>query len=164
MENLGESKQLQLWMMQERANKLKSKLSRRNVHEDVLKFCRAELVVEKYFHGVLEATKSIADKIREMSGLVKDGADLVTDAFAFGKGKQPIIAISGLETDTEKGEQKAFVNLLIGLFGMFRNPTAHEPRIKWVIEKQDALDILTVASLVHRNLERAYLYQGRQTT
>ena len=45
------------------------------------------------------------------------------------------------------------MNLLIGLFGMFRNTTAHIPKIKWEINKQDALDILSLASLVHRKLD-----------
>jgi len=139
-----------------RANRLKAKLEERNVHQDVLKFCRAELVEENYFHAVLEATKSIADKIREKSGLKNDGADLVTGAFALGRDVNPILAINNLITETEQGEQRAFLNLLIGLFGMFRNPTAHEPKIKWNVSEEDALDILTIASLVHRKLDKAY--------
>ena len=45
-----------------RANELRSDLSARGVHEDVLRFCRAELVEDNYFHAVLEAAKSIAAK------------------------------------------------------------------------------------------------------
>jgi len=54
---------------QERAGRLRSKLIERNVHHDVLQFCKAELLVENYFHAVFEATKSVADKIREKTGL-----------------------------------------------------------------------------------------------
>lgn len=35
-----------------------------------------------------------------------------------------------------------FCNILKGLCGMFRNPEAHQPKIYWNIEEQDALEIL----------------------
>lgn len=59
------------------ADELRADLETRGVHPDVLRFCRAELVADDYFHAVLEATKSIADKIRLKSGLTADGAPLV---------------------------------------------------------------------------------------
>jgi len=46
---------------EEAAGHLRSELSRRGVHPDVLKFCRPELLQENYFHAVFEATKSVAD-------------------------------------------------------------------------------------------------------
>ena len=33
--------------------------------------------------------------------------------------------------------------LLKGMFGTFRNVTAHAPKIAWPIDEQDALDLLT---------------------
>jgi uncharacterized protein (TIGR02391 family) len=45
------------------------------------------------------------------------------------------------------------MNLLKGIFGMFRNTTAHAPKIIWNIDENDALDILSLISLVHRNLD-----------
>lgn len=63
---------------QERAGRLRSELARRRVHHDVLQFCRAELLQNNYFHAVFEATKSVAEKIRQRSGLTGDGAELVT--------------------------------------------------------------------------------------
>lgn len=38
---------------------------------------------------------------------------------------------------------------------MFRNPTAHEGRINWQMYKQDAEDLLSLVSLVHRRLDAA---------
>lgn len=136
-----------------RADRLRAQLRGRRVHEDVLRFCRAELVQENYFHAVLEAVKSVANKIRSLSGLSSDGADLVTDAFSLGKSGMPLLAINPLKTDTEKGEQRGFVNLVVGVFGMVRNPTAHAEKIYWPIGEQDALDILSMVSLVHRKLD-----------
>jgi uncharacterized protein (TIGR02391 family) len=119
----------------------------------VLRFCRAELLQKNYFHAVLEAAKSVADKIRAKSGLTSDGADLAKDAFALGKSGRPVLAINSLCTDTEKGEQTGFMNLLIGFFGTFRNPPAHAPKIYWPIDERDALDILSLVSFVHRKLD-----------
>ena len=62
---------------EEAAGHLRSELARRGVHPDVLKFCRPELLQENYFHAVFEATKSVADKIREKAEVDGDGSELV---------------------------------------------------------------------------------------
>lgn len=137
---------------QERANRLYRELISRKVHPDVLKFCRAELLQENYFHAVFEATKSIANKIREKSGLISDGSRLVEDAFG---GHNPLLGFNTLRTETEQSEQSGLMNLIKGIFGLFRNTTAHAPKISWVINEQDALDMLTTASLVHRRIDNS---------
>lgn len=135
-----------------RAGKMKAALESRNVHEEVLNYCRAELLDENYFHAVFEATKGVAERIRLLSGLKSDGADLVNKAFG---GQQPVLGLGSLNTDSERSEQKGFANLLIGLFGAVRNPLAHAPKTNWPMSEQDALDILTLISLIHRKLDRA---------
>lgn len=133
-----------------RAGRLKAKLESRNVHSEVLRYCRAELLQENYFHSVLEATKGVAQRIRDLSALGTDGADLVNVAFST---KSPILVLNPLKTETEKSEQRGFSNLLIGLFGAIRNPVAHAPKISWPMAEQDALDILTFISFIHRKLD-----------
>lgn len=146
-----------------RASKLREILLSRKVHPDILKYCKAELLVDNYFHAVFEATKSVAEKIRLKTGLTSDGSNLVDEAFSF-KNNVPFLALNSLQTDSEKSEQRGFMNLLKGLFGMFRNTTAHAPKITWRIEEQDALDILSLISLVHRRLDDAVearkIYKG----
>jgi uncharacterized protein (TIGR02391 family) len=139
---------------QKRADNLKAKLKDRQVHSDVLLFCKAELLQDNYFHAVFEATKSVADKIRVKSGLIADGSDLVDKAFGLGQQKTPKIAFNTLATESEESEHKGFMHLIKGLFGMFRNTTAHAPKIKWIILEQDALDSLTLASMLHRTLDK----------
>ena len=56
-------------------------------------------------------------------------------------------AINSLQTESEKSEQRGFANLLKGTFSMFRNPTAHAPRVHWKMDKSDAEDLLSLASL-----------------
>ena len=69
----------------------------------------------------------LADKIREKTGLLLDGADLV-GAFGLGQTNTPKLALNILQTESEQSEHKGFANLLKGMFGMFRNVTAHVPK------------------------------------
>ena len=138
---------------EKRAQNLKTSVIDRNLHKDLLLFCRAELVQDNYFHAVLEATKSVASKVRSLTGLDSDGARLIDDAFG---GPDPILKINAFKTDTEKSEQRGFTNLAKGLFGTFRNPAAHAPKIEWNLQEQDALDIFTLASYVLRRIDNSH--------
>jgi len=135
-----------------RADELRAALSVRGVHADVLRFCRAELVADNYFHAVLEAAKSIFDKLRTKTGFTEDGGQLVDRAFG---GDAPKIAINALATESQKSEQRGFANLLKGTYGMFRNTTAHEARLHWPMGKADAEDLLSLASMIHRRIDAA---------
>jgi len=67
------------------ASALRKALVERKVHADVLNFCRAELLVDNYFHAVFEAAKSIAEKLRQKTGLGSDGSQLVDEALGIGR-------------------------------------------------------------------------------
>lgn len=140
---------------EERAGRLKAELLKRGVHTDVLRFCRAELLQDNCFHAVLEAAKSLADKLRSKTGLTGDGAELAEQALALGRIGMPFLAFNSLQTDSEQSEQKGLLNLMKGIFGTFRNTTAHAPKVSWHMSEQDALDLLTMASFLHRRLGSA---------
>lgn len=74
---------------------------------------------------------------------------------SLGASKRPIVAFNSLETDTHESEQKGLMNLFVGMFGAFRNVTAHGPKTQWNISETDALDLMTLASLLHRRLDQA---------
>ena len=137
-----------------RARDLRADLEGRGVHPDVLRFCRAELLADDYFHAVQEAVKSVADKMRARTGLADDGAALIDRALA---GDPPLLAVNARTTASERSEQSGFANLVRGTFGMFRNPTAHEARIRWAMTKEDAEDLLTIVSLIHRRLDKSHM-------
>lgn len=120
----------------------------------MLRFCRAELLADNYFHAVQEAVKCVADKVRTRTGLTDDGAALVDRALG---GDPPLLAINPRVTASERSEQSGFANLVRGTFGMFRNTTAHEARIHWTLTKEDAEDLLTIVSLIHRRLDSAVM-------
>jgi uncharacterized protein (TIGR02391 family) len=135
-----------------RARSMRLGLENRNVHQKVLRFCSAEWLADDYFHAVQEAVKSVMDSLRKSTGLTTDGADLVN--FVLG-GENPMLVINPRQTRSEKDEQKGFVNLLNGAYGMFRNPTSHEARIHWPMTQQDAEDIMSMVSFFHRRLDGA---------
>lgn len=140
---------------EQRAQRLRRELHRRGVHADVLYFCTAELIKDDYFHAVLEATKSVAQKIREKTGLTSDGGELAMKALSLGQSGMPFLAFNSLRNDSEKSEQSGLMSLTVGMFGTFRNPTAHAPRVMWHMTEQDAVDLLTLASFLHRRLDAA---------
>lgn len=135
----------------QRVDTIASRLKWREIHPEVLKYCKAELMQENYFHAVFEAAKSVTQRIRDMTGLHLDGAALIDKAFAE---SSPIIWINAMCTETEKSEHKGFALLIKGAFVAIRNPTAHEPKILWQGE-EDAADYFTLLSLIHRKLDKA---------
>lgn len=138
---------------QRRADDLRAELIRRDVHPDVIAFCRAELLERNYFHAVLEAAKSVADKLRRLTGVTGDGSPLV-DATC-GQSSGPRVAFNSLASDWERSEQTGLAMLMKGLFSTFRNPVAHAPRVQWAVSRRDAVDMLTLASMLHRRLDQA---------
>lgn len=144
--------------VQRRTNDLKDKLSQRGVHYRVLKYCNEELLKENYFHSVLEATKSLCEFIREQTGLSEDGSQLIDKAFST---KDPYLALNALQTDSEKNQQVGLAMMLKGVNSMARNVTAHTPKIKWIIEESEAIDILMTISFLHKNLDNCIVVPKR---
>lgn len=138
-----------------RADKLRTELTRRRVHADVLRFCSAELLVENYFHATFEAAKSVADKIRRLSGLSGDGVQLVNEAFGRNPTLGPYLLFNTLATTTDENEHDGLADMTRGLFRVFRNVPAHLPKIDGNIGEQEAMDLFTLASYLHRRLDAA---------
>ena len=136
----------------QKANRLQFELNKRKVHSQVLRYCNSELLQDNYFHAVFEAVKGIGDRIREMTLLAGDGGDLIDKTFNI---EDPYIVINTLRTETEKSEQRGFINLLKGTFGVFRNVTSHASKIKWPISEEEALDLMTLVSLIHKKLDKS---------
>lgn len=134
---------------EQRADKIRAKFQGRRLHPEVLKYCQAELMQQNYLHAVFEASKGLAQRIRDKSGVMEDGAKLVDKVFAINR---PILAFNTLRTDTEQSEHKGLAALLKGCFAAVRNPLAHEPKIMWDGE-DDAADYFTLISLLHRKLD-----------
>lgn len=134
-----------------RSGKLRHKLKERRIHSEVIKYSSKEYLEDNYFHAVFEAVKGLAQRIRNLSGINKDGVELLEVAFST---KQPLLAINALQTDTDRSEHNGLVWLLKGCFSGIRNPHAHIPKVLWQETEEDAADYLTLISLLHFKLDR----------
>ncbi len=135
-----------------RATSLHKKLEARGAHHLIFKFCSTELLQENYFHTILEASKSVFDRIREETGSLEDGAKLIDEVFCWNK---PKLIINGHCSDSERSEYVGFGNFLKAVSSLCRNPVAHSPKIHWAVHEADALDLLTLISYIHRRLDNA---------
>lgn len=142
------------------ATSIRAELQRRKTHPEVLRYCSVEVLKRAHFHACLEATKSIFDRLRNMTGASGDGASLVDMTLALGKSGTPALAINSLRTQTERDEQTGLANLIKGLGGLYRNPTAHDPRLSRSLNDEELMEVLTMVSMVHRRLDGAHLASG----
>ena len=144
---------------EKRVQTILSKFQGRSIHSEVLKYCKAEFMQDNLFHAIFEATKGLAERIRDMSKIKdRDGSALVDKVFSI---NQPIIAFNTLRTETEKSEHKGFASLLKGCFSIIRNPLAHQPKILWKGE-DDIIDYFSLISFLHRKLDDCYPTQPRE--
>ena len=67
--------------------------------------------------------------------------------------KDPWLVFNQLKTENEISEFKGLKELMESIFHLVRNPVAHAPRIKWNIEENKALDVLTLISFAHKYLD-----------
>lgn len=137
--------------VQIKVDNLKQELEKRKAHREIYKYCKAELLQNNYFHSVLEANKGLFQRIRDLSDVQTDGITLIEQVFS----SNPILIINNYQSSSEKNEHNGFCILLKGLCSMFRNPTAHEPKVDWEVTEQDALEILGIISYCHRRLDNA---------
>ncbi len=136
-----------------RTGTLRQRLNQRGINPSVLKYCQEELLKENYFHAIFEAAKSLSDKVREITGLSDDGSALFNKAFSC---KDPWIAMNRLSSESERNQQNGLKEMLNGITHLVRNVTAHEVKIKWVVEEADAIDILATISFLHKQLDECF--------
>ncbi|MCY4059994.1 MAG: TIGR02391 family protein [Gammaproteobacteria bacterium] len=120
-----------------RAGQMRTELHRRRTHQDVVRYCTDELLAKNNFHACLEATKSVPDRLRTMTRLGGDGAKIVQDTLL--PSDRPLVSINSGRTETDRSEQAGFANVALGLVGLYRNPTAHEPKIRRTVSDEELL-------------------------
>lgn len=136
--------------VEKRVNSVLGKLRERGAHSEVLKYCTREFLADNYFHGILESSKGVFQRIRELTGLQTDGAELIQEAFS---SKNPLIAFNSLQTESEISEHKGIASLMLGVCQFLRNPRAHAPRILWH-DEMNVLEAMSFLSMLHRVLDR----------
>jgi len=141
-----------------RVNNLRSKLYNRAIHHEVLKYCIKDYLRKDYYDTVFEASKGLAERVRQISGLTKDGTALFQTAFAK---NDPYIFFNSLKTESEINEFNGLKELLESITHMVRNPAAHTPKINWKMNETEALDILTLISFAHKYLDECNRMPGK---
>ena len=143
-----------------RAAALENKLRFRRIHHEVRRYCKTEYMEENYFHAVVEAYKGLAERIREKTGYTADGLALMRHSFerpSPSQGGYPTLAFNTLMTISEQNEHDGFLDFLSGCTRFFRNPMSHTPKVKWHRDLEDAVDCLTLISLLHFILDDCHL-------
>jgi uncharacterized protein (TIGR02391 family) len=131
-------------------------LQRRALHQEVLPSISPIVLEQGNFHVACEIARTVADRLRTISGLTCDGSELVDRALGgLTFGRLPLVSLSTLEDDSERSEHGAFVALMKGFLGAFRQTAGHGPRIPWAVSDTDIIDLATMASFLHRRLDRA---------
>ncbi len=147
-----------------RAAALENKMASRRIHHEVRKYCKAEYMEGNYFHSVVEAYKGLAERIRKQTGYTSDGLELIKQSFerpSLQQGGYPTLAFNTLTTVTEKNEHDGFLDFLNGCTRFFRNPMSHTPKVDWHRDVNDAVDCLTIISLLHFILDDCHPTQIR---
>lgn len=143
-----------LMEVQRLTNTVREELNRRGTHKEVLAYCEEEILRHGYLHAVLEASKSVFQRLRDMTDLGIDGSALADAALST---KSGILAINSLNTETEQNEQNGLCNLVKSIGGLYRNPTAHDPRLNRIVTETELYEALSLLSYVHRRLDDATL-------
>lgn len=136
-----------------RVNNLHRQLYNRAIHSDVSKYCIKDYLRKDYYDAVFEASKGLAQRVRDISGLSTDGGTLFQTAF---NKSNPYIFFNTMQTDSEKSEYIGLRELLESIFHLVRNPAAHTPKINWYTDETKALDILTLISFAHKYLDECH--------
>ena len=140
-----------------RFNSLKLRLENLQIHPEIIAICRPEILDKNYFHLILEASKSVLNKVRNISCIFEDGNTLIESSF---NEKRPIIVMNTLITDTEKSEYKGLKFLLKSIVCLYRNPKAHELKAYSVDSEDDSVTALLLMSQAHKLLDKC----GRNST
>lgn len=85
--------------------------------------------------------------VRDVDGREIDGAKLMNTAFSVNK---PVIALTALESDTDKNIQQGYMQIMAGAMIGIRNPAAHGNLNP---DSTTALHLIWLASLLMRKVE-----------
>ncbi|RJQ12779.1 MAG: hypothetical protein C4558_00885 [Dehalococcoidia bacterium] len=85
-----------------------------------------------------------------------------TKAFGFQTSNLPCVAFNSLRTETEQSEHRGLMNLMKGTLVDVPKHHRHAPKIPGHVFKRDAMDVLTLASMLHRRFDAAILTPRHQ--
>lgn len=129
----------------------------RGFHPLVVEHCKTLFAQGNYFHAVFEACKVYNKEVQTKSKSNADGEGLMLSVWGCDKG---VLKITQCKSETDRNIQDGIKFLSAGLMRAMRNPAAHEPALDWPIDKQDCLDMLSFASFLFRQIDKAVYFKA----
>ena len=141
-----------------RFDELNMVLRRRGVDDRVKHYTKEDIETSDYGSAALEAIKSLMRRVQEMTGLQSDGRRLFEEVFS---SKNAYLRINMGATKSEQDEQIGLKDFFCGLLGLVRNPLSHTVKLEWNVSEQESIDILVLASIGHRYLDKCFQVPGK---
>ena len=112
----------------------------------------SKLYSDGHYSSAVEASvKALNGLVRLRSGLEFDGTTLMERAF---NPSNPILKFNGLADQSDRDEQKGFMNMFSGAVSGLRNPRAH----KFINDDPErALEFIAFVSLLAKLLDQSHL-------
>lgn len=85
-----------------RGTRLRTRLTERGAHPEILRHCRSELLKTDFYEAMFEAVKGLGARLRETSKLDRDGRSLVQATL---QGKTARLLLTPYTTETKRNEQ-----------------------------------------------------------
>lgn len=126
------------------------RLDLQRLHPEVVTSASALFADRQYDSAVTEAMKSVEVRVRELTGLQLSGAPLMQETF---KPKEPRLDVAVESGRSGDDEREGYFYLFRGSMIGIRNPKAHE--LSRGDDPDEALEVLALASLLHRRLDIA---------
>lgn len=103
-----------------------------------------------YAMSVEEAFKCISNSVKAKSGCHEDGAKLMTQVFGE---QRPVLRLNSMKTESERNEQKGYMQILAGCMTGIRNPRAHQHG--YLDDPMTALKLLAFADHLMRKIDNS---------
>jgi uncharacterized protein (TIGR02391 family) len=118
--------------------------------DELRRTCRKLYLDGHYALAVEEAYKCLNNVVKSLSELALDGVDLMKNAFSANK---PVLALNALQTQSEKDQQRGYMEIFSGVITGIRNPRAHEHA--YLDDPSTALELLGLANHLVRTARRS---------
>lgn len=110
--------------------------------------------------AIFEAFKAVNNRVKEITGLNADGADLMARAFGDERDPNPPIRLADVSKESGRNIQSGFRFIFMGAVRGIRNPDAHE--LFEPVSEEEAFEELSLASMLMRRLDDASVARANQ--
>ena len=118
--------------------------------QDLVDATRQLFVDGHYANAVEDAFKCVNNAVKEKSKVSNDGDSLMRHVFS---ANSPVLMLNSFQSESDRNEQRGYMDIFAGAMTGIRNPRAHEHEI--VDDPETALEMLIIANHLMRKLEHS---------